>query len=141
MKALKQEIKNLIIHSVAMYDFNSSADSITNEIMKAIELRTVKNELEIKFIAPNETEVINYILASQLMETHTIDQIKNTASNFFNYYDTKKWKIGSGKKMKNMVNWKKALTDWTKRNWDNSNQDEPKINESVKAYLQLQKIK
>ena len=88
-----------------------------------------------KFIPPTSDEAFEYIVEKSLMDNHTIPDIKKTAEMFVNYYETVDWKVGKAKKP--MKTWKKALSNWCKRDWNKRTL--AKVDESIQAHLLIQK--
>jgi len=106
-------------------------EKIADEIIRVFNL----DPLAYHFIPPNVEEVTDYIVEQGLLDQKTIPQIKKTAESFVNYYDAVGWSVGKAKKQ--MKSWKKALTNWCNRDWNQ--QESAKVDESIQAHILIQK--
>jgi hypothetical protein len=113
-------------------------EEIADQIIKVLEVNGLLILDDKVFLPPSKNDAIDYIVDFGLMDKNTIPEIRQTAEQFIDYYESVNWKVGKSKKP--MKSWKKALNNWCSRDWNKKSQSS-KVDESVKAYMLLQKQK
>ena len=131
MDQVRIKIRDLIKKNMVDL-FPDTPDEITDQI-----LRIIQDDGSI-FIPPTLDQATNYlIIETDLVDKMTPASIKSMCENFIDYYEAIGWKVGKAKTP--MKKWKKALSNWAKRGWDKKS--ESKVQETIKAYMQLQNLK
>lgn len=131
MDTKKQKVINLLNEFRDYSGLLPDAEKIADKIIEALN--------EDKFVPPLNSDCVDYIYANELMNDKSLREIYETGELFLNYYESVGWVVGKSKKQ--MKSWKKALNNWCKRDWSKKSNAKSRVEESIKAFMMLQKSK
>jgi hypothetical protein len=139
MKELKKEIAELLAENINPIGQLNTPEEIAEQLIELLKNRIDNFYRKIKFVKPTIQELENYLIENNLAGNKSIAEIGDLAKDFYDHYESVGWTVGKAKKP--MVSWKKSLDGWVRRNKQFNKGTDAKVDESIQAYIGIQKLK
>jgi hypothetical protein len=138
-KELKIELEKLLADKINPIGQLYSPKQIADQIIELLNNRIDNFDRKIKFVKPTIQDLENYLIENNLAGNKSIAEIGDLVKDFYDHYESVGWTVGKAKKP--MVSWKKSLDGWVRRNKQFNKGKDAKVDESIQAYIGIQKLK
>lgn len=139
MKQIKSELEKLLADRINPIGQDNSPSEIADEIIQLLKVQIHDFERRVKFVKPSIQDIEHYLINHDSANQKTLSEINEIASEFYKHYESVGWVVGKIKKP--MVNWRMSVDGWVKRNQEWNKGKTAKVDESIQAYIGVQKLK